>query len=175
MPLPFASIRDLARQCRQCHDQMLAKRQSSPLDGEQRKRARMPPQPDPHDASDGECAWAGQCESQDRGRLTTRSECRQQEPNRVHSKSRARSKSRKRSESRRRSKSWKCSKSKKRSKSRRREEGRERDKHKPRRPGVWPSLCQREVPDQPPAMLHREMDGAPSIRHLQTTCQSSSN
>ena len=27
-PLPFASVRDLDRQCQQCHDQMLAKRQS---------------------------------------------------------------------------------------------------------------------------------------------------
>ena len=27
----------------------------------------------------------------------------------------------------------------------------------------------------PPAVLHREMDGAPSIRHLRTTCPSFSN
>ena len=35
MPLPFASVRDLDRQCQQHHDQMMAKCQSSPLDGEQ--------------------------------------------------------------------------------------------------------------------------------------------
>ena len=34
-PLPFASVRDLDRQHQQRHDQMMAKRQSSPLDGEQ--------------------------------------------------------------------------------------------------------------------------------------------
>ena len=34
-PLPFTSIRDLDRQRQQRHDQMMAKRQSSPLDGEQ--------------------------------------------------------------------------------------------------------------------------------------------
>ena len=46
-PLPFASVRDLDRQRQQCHDQTLAKCQSSPLGGEQRKRAKTPPQPDP--------------------------------------------------------------------------------------------------------------------------------
>ena len=51
-PLPFASVRDLDRQCQQCHDQTLAKHQSSPLGGEQRKRAKTPPQPDPYDAPD---------------------------------------------------------------------------------------------------------------------------
>ena len=35
MPLPFASVRDLDRQRQQRHDQMMAKRQSSPLGGEQ--------------------------------------------------------------------------------------------------------------------------------------------
>ena len=33
-PLPFASVRDLDRQCQQHHDQTLAKRQSSQLGGE---------------------------------------------------------------------------------------------------------------------------------------------
>ena len=42
-PLPFASVRDLDRQRQQHHDQTMAKRQSSPLDGEQRKRAKTPP------------------------------------------------------------------------------------------------------------------------------------
>ena len=34
-PLPFASVRELDCQCQQRHDQTMAKRQSSPLDGEQ--------------------------------------------------------------------------------------------------------------------------------------------
>ena len=38
MQLPFASVRDLDHQHQQHHDQTLAKRQSSPLDGEQCKR-----------------------------------------------------------------------------------------------------------------------------------------
>ena len=42
MPLPFTSVRDLDHQRQQCHDQTMAKRQSSPLDGEQRKRAKTP-------------------------------------------------------------------------------------------------------------------------------------
>ena len=50
--LPFASVRDLDRQRQQRHDQTLAKRQSSPLGGEQQKRAKTPPQPDPYDAPD---------------------------------------------------------------------------------------------------------------------------
>ena len=48
--LPFASIRDLDRQHQQRHDQTLAKHQSSPLGGEQRKRAKTLPQLDPYDA-----------------------------------------------------------------------------------------------------------------------------
>ena len=63
---------------------------------------------------------------------------------------RARSKSRKRSKSRRQSKSQKHSKSR-RSKSHKRDGGRERDKHEPRRPGVWPSQREREMPDQSPS------------------------
>ena len=35
MPLPFTSVRELDRQCQQCHNQTMAKCQSSPLDGEQ--------------------------------------------------------------------------------------------------------------------------------------------
>ena len=50
--LPFASVRDLDCQRQQRHDQTLAKRQSSPLGGEQWKRAKTPPQPDPYDAPD---------------------------------------------------------------------------------------------------------------------------
>ena len=51
-PLPFASVRDLDHQRQQRHDQTMAKCQSSPLGGEQRKRAKMPLQPDPYDAPD---------------------------------------------------------------------------------------------------------------------------
>ena len=98
-PLPFASIRDLDRQCQQCHDQTMAKHQSSPLDGEQRKRAKTPPQPDPYDAPDVGCSRAEQNQSWDRGRSRTRVD-RQLELDRTHSKSRKRSKSRQRSKSR---------------------------------------------------------------------------
>ena len=51
-PLPFASVRNLDRQHQQCHDQTLAKCQFSPLGGEQWKRAKTPPQPDPYYAPD---------------------------------------------------------------------------------------------------------------------------
>ena len=51
-PIPFASVRDLDRQRQQRPDQMLAKCQSSPLGGEQQKRAKTPPQPEPYDAPD---------------------------------------------------------------------------------------------------------------------------
>ena len=51
-PLPFASVRDLDRQHQQRHDQMIAKCQSSPLGGEQRKRAKTPLQPDPYNTPD---------------------------------------------------------------------------------------------------------------------------
>ena len=95
MPLPFASVRDLDCLHQQCHDQTLAKRQSSLLDGEQCKWAKTPPQPDPHDASDREHGQTEQRESRGRGRSMTRSECRQQVLDRVQSKSRKRSKSRK--------------------------------------------------------------------------------
>ena len=130
-PLPFASVRDLDRQ-HQRHDHMMAKCQSSPLDGEQRKRAKTPPQPDPYNTPDVGCGQAEQNQSRDRGRSRTRVD-RQSELDRTCSKSR------KRSKSRRRSKSWKRSKSRRRSKSRKCDEGRGCDKHEPRRPGVWPS------------------------------------
>ena len=116
-PLPFASIRDLDRQCQQRHDQTLAKCQSSPLCGEQRKRAKMPPQPDPYDAPDVRRSQKEQNEGRDRGRSRTRVD-RQAELDW------ARSKSRKRSKSHRRSISHKCSKSR-RLKSRKREGDRE--------------------------------------------------
>ena len=131
-PLPFTSVRDLDCQHQQCHDQTMAKCQSSQLDGEQQKRAKMPPQPDPYDAPDVRCGWAEQNQGRDRGRSRTRVD-RQSEIDRTHSKSR------KRSKSRWQSKSWKRSKSRRRSKSRKHDGGREHDKHEPRRPGVWPS------------------------------------
>ena len=130
--LPFASVRDLDCQRQQHHDQMMAKCQSSPLDGEQRKRAKTPPQPDPYDAPDVGRGRAEQNQSWDRGRSRTRVDW-------LLELDQTRSKSRKRSKSRRWSKSRKCSKSRRRSKSCKRDGGRERDKHEPRRPGVWPS------------------------------------
>ena len=130
-PLPFASVRDLDRQHQQRHDQTLAKCQSSLLGGEQSKRAKTPPQPDPYDAPDVQRGWEEQKEGRDHGHSRTRVD-RQAELDRV------RSKSRKRSKSRRQSKSHKCSKSR-RLKSRKREGDRERDRHEPRRSGVWSS------------------------------------
>ena len=141
MPLPFTSIGDLDRQCQQCHNQTMAKCQSSPLDGEQQKRAKTPLQPDPYDAPDVGRGRAEQNQSQDRGHSRTR-EDRQSELDRACSKCRKRSKScwqsksRKRIKSRRRSKSRKC------------DEGQGRDKHEPRRPGIWPSQCEREAPNR---------------------------
>ena len=135
--LPFASVRDLDRQRQQRHDQTLAQCQSSPLGGEQRKRAKIPLQPDPYDAPDVRCSQEEQKEGHDRGRLRTRVDC-QAELYRAHSKSRKRSKSRRQSKSRRRSKS-------RRSKSPRREGDREWDRHEPCRPGVWSSTTRRRA------------------------------
>ena len=143
MPLPFASVRDLDCQHQQCHDQTMAKCQSSLLDGEQQKRAKMPPQPDSYNAPDVGCSRAEQNQSRDHGHSRTRVD-RQSELDRAHSKSR------KKSKSCRWSKSWKHSKSRRRSKSRKRDGGRECDKHEPHRPGVWPSQREREVPNQSP-------------------------
>ena len=70
--LPFTSVRDLDCQHQQRHDQTMAKCQSSPLDGEQQKRAKTPPQPDPYDAPDVGPGRAEQNQSQDRGHLRTR-------------------------------------------------------------------------------------------------------
>ena len=132
MPLPFASVRDLDHQHQQHHNQTMAKCQSSPLDGEQQKRAKTLPQPDPYDTPDVGRGRAEQNQSQDSGRSRTRVD-RQTELDRTRSKSRKRSKSHWRSKSRKRSKS------RRRSKSRKRDEGRGHDKHEPHRPGVWPS------------------------------------
>ena len=134
-PLPFASVRDLDCQCQQHHDQTLAKRQSSLLGGEQRKRAKTPLQPDPYDAPDVRCGREEQNEGRDRGRSRTRVD-HQSELDWARSKSRKRSKSHQRSESHKRSKS-------RRSKSHKRDGGREQDRHKPHRPGVWSSQRER--------------------------------
>ena len=142
-PLPFTSIRDLDRQRQQRHDQTIAKHQSSLLGGEQWKRAKTPPQPDPYDAPDVQRIREEQNQGRDRGHLRTRVDHQSE-------LDRARSKSQKRSKSRRRSKSWKRSKSR-RSKSSKCDGGRERDRHKPRRPGVWSSQQEREMPGQSPS------------------------
>ena len=152
--LPFASARDLDCQRQQHHDQTMAKCQSSLLNGEQRKRAKMLLQPDPYDAPDVGRRRAEQNQSRDCGRSRTRVD-RQSELDRT------RSKSRKRSKSRQWSKSWKRSKSRRRSKSRKRDGGREHDKHEPRRPGVWQSQREREVPDQSPrSTAQKDVQGA---------------
>ena len=89
-PLPFASIRDLDHQCQQHHDQMMAKCQSSPLDGEQWKRAKTLPQPGPYDAPNVGRGQAEQNQSRDCGHSGTRVD-RQSELDRTRSKSRKRS------------------------------------------------------------------------------------
>ena len=71
-PLPFASVRDLDRKLQQRHDQTLAKCQSSPLGGEQQKRAKTLPQPDPYNAPDVRRGQEEQKEGRDCGRLRTR-------------------------------------------------------------------------------------------------------
>ena len=115
--LPFASVRDLDCQCQQRNDQTIAKHQSSPLGGEQQKRAKTPPQPGPYDAPDVRHGWEEQNQGQDCGHSRTRVDHQSE-------LDRASSKSRKRSKSHRWSKSWKHSKSR-RSKSRKRDGGRE--------------------------------------------------
>ena len=71
-PLPFTSVRDLDHQRQQRHDQTIAKRQSSQQGGEQRKRAKMLPQPDPYDAPDVGRCWEEQNHGWDRGHSRTR-------------------------------------------------------------------------------------------------------
>ena len=71
-PLPFVSIRDLDRQRQQHHDQTIAKRQSSLLGGEQRKRAKTSPQPDPYNAPDVRRNREEQNEGRNRGHSRTR-------------------------------------------------------------------------------------------------------
>ena len=131
----------------------MAKCQSSPLGGEQQKRAKTLPQPDPYDAPDVGRSREEQNQGQDRGRSRTRVDCQSE-------LDQARSKSRKRSKSRWRSKSRKCSKSR-RSKSHKCDGARERDRHEPRRPGVWSSQREREMPDQSPSRtVQKDMQDA---------------
>ena len=137
-PLPFTSIRDLDCQRQQRHDQTIVKHQSSPLGGEQWKRAKTPPQPEPYDALDVRRGQEEQNQGQDRGRSRTRVD-RQSELDQACSKSRKRSKSCRRSKSRKRSKS-------RRSKSHKHDWGRQRDRQQPHRPGVWLSQREREMP-----------------------------
>ena len=92
MPLPVASVRDWDCQHQQPFDQMVAKWQSSPLDEEQRKRARTPPQADPKDTPVWEHAQCEGRKNRDRGCLRTRDSAdRQLELDKAHSKSRAHS------------------------------------------------------------------------------------
>ena len=88
IPLPFTSVRDLDRQRQQRHDQTMAKHQSSPLDGEQRKQTKTLPQPDPHDAPDVGQTLAEQGKSRDRDCSRTRVD-HQLELDKACSKSRA--------------------------------------------------------------------------------------
>ena len=74
MPLPFATVRDLVCQHQQCFDQMVAKRQSSPLDGEQCKCAKTPPQADPDDIPIREHTQHGGHEDRDWAHSRTRGE-----------------------------------------------------------------------------------------------------
>ena len=103
-PLPFTSVRDLDRQHQQRRDQTIAKCQSSPLGGEQWKRAKTPPQPDPYDAPDVQRSREEQNQGRDRGHSRTRVD-RQSKLDRTCRKSRKRSKSYRRSKNRKRSKS----------------------------------------------------------------------
>ena len=125
----------------------MAKQQPSPLEAEQPKQAKTPPQPDPHDALDAGCAQDTEQKSRDWGRSRVRGEERQKELDRV----RVRSKSRKRSKSRRRSKSCRHrSKSRRRSKSRGCDEDELHGRYEMKRPGVWLSRRDRQGPDQSP-------------------------
>ena len=138
MPLPVASVRDWDHQYQQHFDQTVAKQQSSPLDEEQCKQARTPPQADPKDTPIWDHAQHEGRKNHDSGCLRTRDSLgRQLELDRACSKSRAhsraRSKSCRQSKSRKHSKSRKCSKSPRHSKSK------GCGGHEVRKPRVWPS------------------------------------
>ena len=149
LPLPsevpmFATIRDLDRQCQQCFDQTVAKRQSSLPDSKQCKWAKTPPQSNHKDAPMRERARSDRCGDHEHGWSRTRSrDKRQQELDWVHSKSRKCSKSRRRSKSRKCSKSRRHSKSRVRSKSRVHSKSRAHSKHDAWKPRVWLSHQER--------------------------------
>ena len=145
--LPFMSVRDLDCQRQLRHDQTLAKRHPSLLEVEQCKQAKMPPQPDHHNALDGGRTQTTERESKDRGHSRVRGEDRQKELDRV----RVCSKSRKCSKSWKRSKSHWQSKSRKRSKSHRHDEADTCSRYEMWKPGVWSSQCRREEPSQSPS------------------------
>ena len=159
MPLPVTSVRDWDCQCQQCFDQTVAKQQSSPLDEEQCKRARTPPQADTADAPIQDHAQHEGHKNCDRGRSRTRDRPdRQLELDRMCSKSRVHSRAH--SKSCRQSKSRKHSKSRKRSKSQRRSKSRGHGGHEVHKPRVWSSQRARSLsqgrpeedrPDQPPS------------------------
>ena len=136
IPLPVASVRDWDHQHQQHFDQMVAKQQSSPLDEEQCKRARTPPQTDPKDAPVWEHVLSEGHDNCDQGHSRTRDGAdRQGELDKAYSKSRACSRMR----SRAHSKSHKRSKSQKHSKSRRLSKSKGHGGHEVRKPRVWPS------------------------------------
>ena len=168
MQLPFASVRDLDHQCQLCHDQTLAKWRPSPLEAEQCKQAKMPPQPDPHDALNGGHTQTTERESRDWGHSRVRGKDRQKELNRV----RARSKSQKCSKSQKRSKSRRQSKSRKRSKSRGPDEAEMCNRYEMQKPGVWSSQRRREEPSQSPSNTTKQ--GGQSAEQL-APCRETSN
>ena len=67
MSLPFTSVWDLDHQRQWHHDQTVVKRQPSPLEAEQHKRAKTPPQPDPQGVPERGRAQETTRESRDRG------------------------------------------------------------------------------------------------------------
>ena len=90
MLLPVTSVRDWNCQHQQRFDQTVAKRQSSPLDEEQCKQARIPPKADPKDAPVRDHAQHEGRENSDRGCSRTRDRLdRQLELDRARSKSKA--------------------------------------------------------------------------------------
>ena len=146
MQLP-SSVRDLDHQRQLRHDQTLAKWHPSPLEAEQRKRAKMPSQPDPHDALNGGRTQTTERESRDWGHSRVRGKDRQKELNRV----RGHSKSWKCNKSRKRSKSRQWSKSRKRSKSRGCDQAKTHNRYEMWKPRVWSSQRRREEPSLSPS------------------------
>ena len=126
----------------------------------------MPPEPDPHDASDGERAWAEQCESWDRSRSTTRSEYRRQELDRAHNEIRHKARVGKGVKAENKAKAGNIV----RARGGPKVIGAKRVENVTDMNHVGLGFDCPRVNERcwtsPPAVLHREMDGAPSIRHL---------